>query len=606
MTRQTDNKPGQSSSNPKRKSSLPAMKRPKGFRITKKTIYIALAFFSAVLIIVSAALMKNLSSEKDYSRYMQDAREHYRIMDYDGALASLRMASSIEKTYEALLLTADCYEALGNFDKALEALRLMDTKDPYIAERIQNVELRKKAAAEANFVTIAGTSYSDITSGLVLDNKGLGNEVLTEISQLYYLNNLSLAGNNIDNISALSSRGGLTTLNLSNNKISDISALSSLTNLRTLYIDNNPVTDLSPLCSLTQLTTLSIKGIALTERSLEELSLALPNCAIHSENAIEDINDISLGGITFKADVRELNLSGMGIWDVSVLSSCTYLEYLNLSGNDISDISPLMDIPNLKHLDISANNVTDIRPLMNMRSISFLNLSDNNVYTTVPINQLTALTELYLSGNPITDFAGLRPLKSLKRLGLANTGFRSQDVSYLKLMGSLSYLDISDNPDISGEAVAELTRTLGFCEIIHSDLVYTIDIGGFQIPSDSVELDLSGTGISDISGISGLKNLEIVLLSDNNISNIYPFQYTQSAYTITYLDLSFNGLSDITALASLSNLQTLDLRGNNITSVLPLMSLTNLRVLYLGGNQLSDTQLFELETALVNCIVYYD
>ena len=45
--------------------------------------------------------------------------------------------------------------------------------------------------------------------------------------QLYALDNLSLAGNNISDIFKLAELGGLTTLNLEDNMITDVSPLSS-------------------------------------------------------------------------------------------------------------------------------------------------------------------------------------------------------------------------------------------------------------------------------------------------------------------------------------------------------------------------------------------
>ena len=59
--------------------------------------------------------------------------------------------------------------------------------------------------------------------------------------------------------------------------------------------------------------------------------------------------DISFGGATFKSDVTELDLSGMGLRDISALSSCKELKRLNLSNNEISDLSPLMLLHNNRH-----------------------------------------------------------------------------------------------------------------------------------------------------------------------------------------------------------------------------------------------------------------
>ena len=148
------------------------------------------------------------------------------------------------------------------------------------------------------------------------------------------------------------------------------------------------------------LKSLSIKGIQITETQLSELSKALPNCAIHSEQAQHEQQDISFGGVTFASDVQDLDLSDMGIWDISALSNCQYITRLNLSGNSISDLSPLMNMPYLQWLDISNNNVSDLRPLMGITSLSFLNASGNAVNSTSALSMMTGLTTLYLCRRP--------------------------------------------------------------------------------------------------------------------------------------------------------------------------------------------------------------
>lgn len=572
----------------------------------KRTIYFIFTVLAAVFIILLAVVLRSVSDNKAFNNYMEQARASYYSNDFDNALTVLRKAAAIETTSECLTMTAQCYESLGNYDKALETLRKLDTSDPQVSSWIDELEARRSVIRQSNMVTVAGKQYKSDTAGLALDNMGLGNSVMDEILQLYALDNLSLAGNNISDVSALAQLGGLTTLNLSDNMISDISALARLTNLRTLYLDNNPVTDLQPLTSLTNLTTLSIKGITLTDSQLKRLASALPACAIHSETTETEMQDISFGGVTFKTDVTELDLSGMGLQSISALSACKNLQKLNLSGNTVSDLSPLMDIPTLQWLDISNNYVTDLRPLMGISSLRFLNASGNYFTSTVPLGSMTGLTELHLSDTNITDFSGLRKLKSLQTLGLSNCNLTNEGLLSLSDLTGLRTLNIENNLNITGEAVTELAQYLPFCEVTASELSYLIDIGGYSVSDDLTTIDLSGLNISDITNVAKLSNPETLNFSRNLISNLYPLQDAANRMLIRNLDLSYNSIMDATPLSTLYGLETLDVSYNMISSELPFMGLTNLRTLNVTGTLLTAQQVATLRQTLTGCNIIAD
>ena len=575
-------------------------------RRRRRILYMVATAAVAMLIIVVAVVLRSASEMRSYGDYLSQARCSYETCDYDSALAALRKAASIERSEECLLLMADCYENQGNYAKALEILRGMNTSDPAIATRITAIDARRQRLAEAETVTIAGKKYPATTTSLVLDKMGLTDTVFAEIGQLYALDSLSLAGNSISNITALSNMGGLVTLNLCDNNIQDLLPLASLTGLRTLYLDNNPVTDLSALCCLPNLTSLSLKGIAISPAQLEALSKSLPNCAIHTDASEDKNQDISFGGITFKADVTELDLSGMGLRDISALSACQNLVKLNLADNQISDLSTLMNLPQLEWLDISGNQVTDLRPLMGISRLTYVDASGNSINSTAPFSMMNGLKQLYLDNNPIRDFSGLRKVKSLEVLGLSGTGLTDEDMVYLKSLTLLTDLNLEENEALTGEAVDALQQKLATCNIRRSNLAYSIDIDGHPVPSTATELSLPGAGIADIAGLARLASLEKLDLSRNSISNLYILQLTDSRFTLREVNLSGNLIEDITPLASLTCVEVLDLSNNSISSELPLMNLKTLKTLYLGGNALTERQIDNLQNALLDCDIILD
>ena len=574
-------------------------------RINKKHAYFICTLLAAVFILAMAVVLMSVSDNRAYNDYMNQAQQLYYNKDYDGALSVLRKAASIEKTDECQLLMASCYEDQGNYTRALEVLRGMDTRNGTVSARIEAIESTRRSISAAGKVTVAGREYPAGTTKLVLDNQNLGDEVFDEILQLYGLDSLSMANNHLRDLSRLSALGGLVTLNLSSNNIQDLTPLQSLTGLKTLYLDDNPVQDLTPLTALTGLTSLSIKGIAVTEEDLLELSKALPSCAIHSERAQKEQQDISFGGTTFRSDVTELDLSNMGIRDISALANCQYLTRLNLSGNSVSDLSPLMNLPYLSWLDISDNQVTDLRPLMGIGSLSYLDASGNSINATSALTMMNGLTSLTLDRNPIRDFSGLRKLRNLGALGLAETGLTDSDLSYLKGLAMLYSLNIENNPALTGEAVDELRTYLNTTQIRTSTLSYAVVIDGQSVQTDAMVLNLAGTGISDLTGVQRLGSLQYVDLSQNRISNLYPFEQSESRFSITGMNLSYNQLSDITPLSLMPKLETLDLSYNDISSLQPLMNMSSLHTLVLTGNPVSMEELSALQNVLFNCDIIF-
>jgi len=94
----------------------------------------------------------------------------------------------------------------------------------------------------------------------------------------------------------------------------------------------------------------------------------------------------------------------------------------------------------------------------------------------------------------------------------------------------------------------------------------TLAVGSSSLTTDNMAnltaLDLSGKGISDLTGLEAAVNLK-------------------------QLSLRGNSVTDISSLSGLTALTTLDLSENQISSVVPLFSMNSLRVLHLTGNEVS-------------------
>lgn len=557
----------------------------------------------AILLILGFAL-RGVAEERRYAAHLTAARDCYAAADYENTLAHLRQAAEHEETEDMRLMMADCYEAMGNYDKALELLRSMDLSDRSVQSRIDRLEDAREQLRQAQKIRIAGMEFDRAASSLIIRRTALDEQELQSVAELYALNSLSLTEDGLQDVSALSALGGLTMLDLSGNEIADLSPLASLSGLRTLYLDSNPITDFSPLYGLSELAMLSIREIDITEAQLAELSEALPNCAIKSETAVAEVRELTLGGVTFGEDVTELDLSGLQLSNVSALSGCRQLIRLDLSNNTLTDLTALMDLPYLEELYLADNQITDLRPLMAMKSLRIIDAARNTIGSTAPLAYLTELKELDLSGNALSDLGGLSTLEKLEKLNLENTQLKNEHLEALSGLTALKELNIKENPELTGEEVQELGRVLGGCTLQTSRLVYTAELHGERYRQDVTALDLSGFGEPfDLSNLSLFTALETLNMSGNGLRSIYDLE---SLTNLRELNLSDNLISDPTPLAYLNRLEKLNLANNQLATVTALLNLTQLKELDVRGNDLTPEQIERLESTLRDCEILHD
>ena len=103
--------------------------------------------------------------------------------------------------------------------------------------------------------------------------------------------------------------------------------------------------------------------------------------------------------------------------------------------------------------------------------------------------------------------------------------------------------------------------------------------------AELIELDASGRGIRDLSGIERCINLRRLWLSGNEVEDIRPLG---ALTNLEELYLDDNRIGDIAPLGNLTELREMDLGDNLIEDVGSLKRLTNLRKLYLYNNSIED------------------
>ena len=223
---------------------------------------------------------------------------------------------------------------------------------------------------------------------------------------------------------------------------------------------------------------------------------------------------------------------------------------LDISNAKIQNLKGLSNFSNLQILNLSNNEVSDdaeIKFLGNLQVLNFANNKLDNHYTS--IETLYNLTNLDLSGNNVQD------LNSLNNY-LVNLETEKED-------SQLTELTLANNSLNNIELLSKFS-TLQKLNISNNDIT---DISYISPNKALNTLNISGNNIEDITVVAGLSGIRILYMSNNLIENIQP---------ITNLSLT-----------------TLDISGNRIVDITPIRYQTGLVDLYINNNKIADVSAIE-------------
>lgn len=300
--------------------------------------------------------------------------------------------------------------------------------------------------------------------------------------------------------------------------------------------------------------------------------------------------NFDLNPISNLIKLRELNLFGNTIDDISSLQRLTNLTSLNLATNDISNVDPLSNLTNLEELRLNGNRITDIKPLSNMINLETLMVGGNKINDYTP-------TAKYYSNLETKDFE-----VTFLQADDANTIKYNLNVDDeitlpygVKLSnGEIVFVDwekveivgLEEGTErIKGRIVGNQGEIFFECTVIEEDRVVVfpdenlekairmaIDKNKGDIYYSDVknlkELDAIARGIRDLTGIENLKGLEKLGLWANNIDSSQ-LRHLKSLDNLIFLDLALNKLTYIPANAfdNMTNLFELCLDENSITEI---------------------------------------
>lgn len=415
-----------------------------------------------------------------------------------------------------------------------------------------NTGLLELFCSDNNFVNL------DVTQNAMLTKLDIsGNRLsMIDLTQNGGLQDLDASSNFIVSID-LTANTALDTLNVSSNLLQALSLTNNIA-LRLINAENNQLMSMD-LSTNSMLETLFLA-------SNEVMTLDLTN---NSMLSILDVDKNRLATLDVSGNLNLLSLSCANNFLPALdLTSSVSLVSLNFDDNDLMniDISANAD---LESLSFSRNSLSTIdvssNPLL-------ANLSaDNNQLTALDLTNNAEIQLLSLTGNAITA------LDLTLQTKLISLAVSSNELTSLNLKNgnnvNLEVLNALDNPELLCIEVDDennigsswrVDAIASFSENCHYNDTF--------IPDDNFE--------SVLSVITG----EI----DNNDDYIL----TASISGLGVLDVSNSGITDLTGIEDFLDLEELNASNNSLDSVY-LNQLTNLRILNVSGNNLSNLDLVD-------------
>ena len=156
-------------------------------------------------------------------------------------------------------------------------------------------------------------------------------------------------------------------------------------------------------------------------------------------------------------NIRSLNISGIGLDNITFLQNAKKLESLVAEENAIKDLKPLGNLKTLRTLYLDKNDIRDIGPLKDLDNLEELLLYKNNIEDITPLDGKRYLYRLMLNDNiALKDINVLRTVQHLSSLDISNTAV--SDISPLNDLKYIYYVAVK-NTKISDSDLSKFEKT---------------------------------------------------------------------------------------------------------------------------------------------------
>ncbi|XP_037551277.1 leucine-rich repeat-containing protein 9 [Nematolebias whitei] len=333
-------------------------------------------------------------------------------------------------------------------------------------------------------------------------------------------------------------------------------------------------------------------------------------------------------------NLRWASFNNNAISKLEGLDHCLKLEELFINDNNISSLSGLTELHCLNKLSMDRNQLSSLGAsvLGQLPNLTFLSMANNCITSLHGIWKVRSLLELYIESNQISSSRDIYFLKGLANLIILDLygnplvtmleNYRIYVVFHLPSLKALdgTAVDLSECESannmfkgrLTTDAVAEKLGHSNYADITNLSLqscsIRMVDLSPANLFHNLHSVNLENNNLTSFSGLIHLPNIKVLCLNHNHIESILPVRKTQAHLTkkrILYSKVHSSGYGqqspskanrDTRPTSSLEplmgSLEVLHLSHNGISNManLQLSRLTNLKALFLQGNEISQVE----------------
>ncbi|PEI77061.1 internalin [Bacillus wiedmannii] len=416
---------------------------------------------------------------------------------------------------------------------------------------------------------------------------------LSPIANLNNLKSLDLFSNRIGNIEPIAGLNKIQSLSLRDNKIIDLNPLSNLKKVRTLDLVGNKIEDIKPLFTMG-----SLGKLYLANNNISDLT------GIEQLNKVKELwignnNITNLESISKMESLTQLAVRDAEIKDITPLAKMKNLQSLDLEENYISDVSPLSELTNLYELNLSANEISDVRPIQEFGKRFVVKVHRQKVFLNEGvINENIKIPVYDLNGEPLQN------IRWISEGGTHNNGFVKWENSGEKVYEfNLETGSSKNKVHFNGTVIQKISAKQADVSVIPDkklrEYINKHSLGRTDLNTPITKEDLlkvktlkimdgQNNGITDLSGLEYMENLEDLTLEKFELKNI---EFISNLKNLKSVDLSNNKIENLEPLAKLEKLVVLNISNNNNPNIKPLFTLNSLKKLNVSANKINNESL---------------